>query len=142
MTAVDLKPIVDLFFTFLDGLILTVVIPTIAVFVARKLHVDTTSALAQRVVQVASNGAAYGLSQAQGAIDKNAVVDVKSPIVAAGVQYVTDTVTAANLASLGVTPAHLEEMVAAQVQKLLGAPAADPPIIAPSVVVVAPATPR
>jgi hypothetical protein len=137
MTAIDLKPVVDLFFTFVDGLILTVVLPTLAALIARKLHIDATSALAQRVVQVASNGAAYGLSQAQGAIDRNAMVDVKSPMVAAGVRYVESTVTAADLASLGVTPAHLEEMVAAQVQKLLGAPTVAPPAPA-SVVVVAP----
>lgn len=123
MNPVDLKPAIDLAFTFVDSMIVTVLVPAVGWFVMKKLHVDTTNALAQRMLTAASNGAAYALSQAQGAIDKNAVVDVQSPLVAAGVKYVASNIPGA-LNQLGVTPAQLDTIVAAQIQKALGAPVA------------------
>ena len=127
---VNAQPLIDEAFKFAQAIVLTCAPIVVTWFLGRYLHISATNALAQRVITAASNGAAYALSQAQGVVDKHAVFDVNNPLVATAAGYVARSVSAENLSTLGVTPARVSEIVAAQLQKQLGAPVApDPPLV-------------
>ena len=129
MTPLDLKPAIDLAFTFVDSMIVTVLVPAVGWFVMKKLHIDATNAIGQRVLTGLSNGAAYALSQAQGEIDARSVIDIQSPLVATGAKYVVSGL-APELNILNITPDRLDAMVAAQIQKQLGPPIPAVPAVA------------
>lgn len=121
MNVVSLKPIIDLGFTFLDGLIVTVLVPAAGYYVLRLLHIQSSSVLGQRILTAASNGAALALSKGQALADAHSTVDIKSAQIAVGVQYVQTALPGA-LKAAGITPGHLANIVESQLQKAQMAP--------------------
>lgn len=132
---VDFKPLIDLSFQVVDSVILTVLVPAIGYFVMRKLHIDAQSALGQRVLTVATNGAALGLAKAQAAADEaTKPIDIRNAAVQAGVEYVNQAISAKTLTAAKIT-VPLDAMVAAQVARLQLAPATAPTVVIPPVAV-------
>lgn len=126
-TVVNLQHLVDLIFTIVGSLMTLVIIPWVAAKLLDKLHIDKQSVLAQRLLSAAQNAAALGLSQLQNVADAHASVDVKNQIAANGLHYVLDGGLKPIMDKLGVNEDHVQNMILAQVQKLLPAQIAAAP---------------
>lgn len=135
-TVVNLQHLVDLIFTIVGSLMTLVIIPWVAAKVLDKLHIDKQSALGQRLIQAAQNAAALGLSQLQNVADAHTSVDVKNQIAASGLNYVLNGGFKPIMDKLGLNDAHVQNMILAQVQKLLPAQVAALPAPAPTPPVV------
>lgn len=135
MTAIDLKPFVDV---ITQDVLLPVVLALAAWLGSRLLNlvgINKDSALGQRLLTAASNGAAFAIAKANTALDQHTTVDVKSQMVADAVAYV-QRATPDAIKHLGLDTAagqaHLETVVTAQLSKLsLPAAAAAPTQVTP-----------
>lgn len=137
----NLQPIVDLGFQVADSVILTVLVPAIAYFVMRKLHIDTQSALGQRVLTVATNAAALGLARAQSEADAAAKpVDIRNAAVQHALDYLDQAISQKTLTAAKIT-VPLDAMVEAQVARLqLAPPPAATVVVASSATTTTPVT--
>lgn len=117
MSPANFQPMVDLAFQIVDGVIITVVVPAIGYFVMRKLHIDAQSALGQKIVTIASNAAALGLSRVNARADQALPTEVKSAAIAAGVDYFNAAVSNKTLVAAKIT-VPIDHMIEAQMQKL------------------------
>lgn len=132
---VDLKPVMDLGIEVLDSVVITVLVPAIGYFLMRKLHIDAQSALGQRVISVASNAAALGLSKAQSEADAAVgPIDIKNRAIQYGVDYLNKAISEKTLTAAKIT-APLDSMVEAQLAKIQMAPPAAPAPAPPPVAV-------
>jgi lysozyme family protein len=99
----SLKDAIDLAFTYLVAPIGLGVVAGLIASAAAWLHVNTQSAMAQRVITALENGASAALSQAQAAADAHSTVTTKSALIASAISYVNgalpDTVRKLGLAT-------------------------------------------
>ena len=129
----DPKPVIDLAFQVVDGVVVTVVVPVLAFYLMRKLHIDTQSALGQRVLTTAQNAAALGLAKAQSEADSAAhPIEIRQAAVAKGLDYLNEAISAKTITAAKIT-VPLEQLVEAQVAKLQLAPPVDTTVPAPVV---------
>lgn len=132
--AVNYAPMVDFGFKILDSVVFTVVPVVVAWFIRRWFKLDEHSKLGQKIIAVASNAAALGLSRVNAAVDAKLPADVKSAAIAEGVAYFNNAISQKTLDTAKIT-APIDAMIEAQMQKLLLQPAA------PAAVVVTPVVP-
>ena len=121
--SVDLTPLVQAL-TALALAALTAATPYLVPLLRRYLHISLTATQAAAVQAAADAGAkaAYGLIAANAASYGD--VTIRNAALAKGVQHVMVSVPDA-MAALGITPDHVQEMVAARFGGLL---AADPTV--------------
>lgn len=127
-TVVDFTPTVNLLFNAVASIVVSVVVPWVGLYLANKLHIDAKSATAQRILTAAENGASLAISKANIAVDQHASIDVKNQMIATGASYVQATLEP-ELAKMGVTPEHLDNMIEAKIQQQLAPPPA-PAVVA------------
>jgi hypothetical protein len=135
MSVVSLKPAIDLAFSILQPVVAATIagaVPIVTAFVCRKLHIEASGALNQRIITAASNGAALALSRGHALADANSSIDVKSAQIAAGVQYV-QTALPNVLKAANISAPHLSDIVEAQLAKIQ--------VSAPPATVVVPVVP-
>lgn len=120
----DLKGLIDLSFTYLVSPLVLGVVVGLATSLARLLNINIQSAVAQRVLTAAENGASALVSKAQTAADADGTITTKNALIAGVLNYtntaVPDAVKTAGLA----TPsgqAVLANLAEAKVQQALAA---------------------
>lgn len=128
-TIVDFKPTIDLIINTVAGVVVTAVVPWVAAKVLQKLHVDKQSALGQRLIAAAENGASLAIAKVENLADAHASIDVKNAMAAAGAVYVQQAVPD-TLKALGITPEHLQNIVLAKIQQQMPAQIAAQPLVA------------
>lgn len=120
---VNLTGLVDAAFLYLVTPIVLGIVVGLATSLAKLLNVNIQSALSQRLLAAAENGAAAMVSKAQTAADEHATVTTKSEVIAGTLNYINNAVPTA-VKGLGLaTPAgqaHLANLAEAQVQKITG----------------------
>lgn len=112
VTAVDLSPLLTPLIQ-IAGLVLTGLVGWAATRVAAYAHISSQNSLLQSVLAAVDRGINYGQQVATAAAQKDATVNVTSATQAAAVQYVTSKLPG-TLAKLGMTPAHVADLVLAK----------------------------
>lgn len=130
MTAIDLKPIVDVLMQDVAAPLVVALATWVGVRLLQMIGINKDSVLGQRLLTAASNGAAAAIAKANTALDQHTTVDVKNQMVADTIAYV-QRATPAAIKHLGLDTAagqaHLETVALAQLSKLsLPAAAAAP----------------
>lgn len=127
---VDLSPVLNVVIQ-----IAALVLMGLAAWIAQKaaawLHISTQSALFQNVLDAVDRGIAYGQQQAAAKVAAGVPVQVNNAVAASAANYVI-TKMPDTLTSLGMTPAHVADLVLAKL------PPADPVAAAPPLAVPQP----
>jgi lysozyme family protein len=119
---VDFKGLVNAAFIYLLTPVVLGVVAGLATSLAKLLNINMQSALAQRVLTAADNGALALMSKAQTAADTRAQVTTKNEMIAGALSYVNTAVPDAVKALGLATPAgqaHLTNLVEARVQSVI-----------------------
>lgn len=127
---VDLSPVLNVVIQ-IAALVLMGLTAWIAQKAAAWLHISTQSALFQNVLGAVDRGIAYGQQQAAAKVAAGVPLYVSSAVAAEATKYVVDKMPG-TLNSLGMSPAHVADLVLAKL------PPADPVAAAPPLAVPQP----
>jgi hypothetical protein len=116
MTTVDFQPTIDLVVNLLCAGILVPLVSFAITKLLAKLHIDKESALGQKILAAAENGAALAVAKVETATKGKVSVSVKDARVAEALAYVQRSVPD-TLTKLGVTEDHLRDIVTAKLEQ-------------------------
>lgn len=129
----------DHFLLATAGAVITAIVPIVAVFATRALHLAAGSALSTDLDNAITAGSRLVLDELSSIASNNMTISIKSGAIARAVGYV-QTAAPAAIASLGVSPASIASMVAGEVSKVLDINPAPDPIAVPTALAGTPAT--